>query len=176
MLLNNAFYAQNVDWYNSAESESILIQNSYPKGGPYPGITTQHFNHSYLVFFSRIENKSDSAIKIDLTIKTDPIPIPNSPGTYMQLYLPQDEMTTDKINQFSYGLDSVPLNQYESDYKKKLDPGEHCYFYTVAFFYQDKDVEYQQRGGNRIKLILDREQVILEMEPQVEYLKIGTIK
>ena len=33
-----------IDWYSESVQNDIVIQNSYPKGGPYEGPTTEHYS------------------------------------------------------------------------------------------------------------------------------------
>src|SRR5687767_9158609 len=41
----------NTKWYSETISDGVIIQNSFPKGGPYTGPTKKNFNYSTLVFF-----------------------------------------------------------------------------------------------------------------------------
>ena len=88
--------ALNIDWYSETENIGIVIQNSYPKGGSYTGPTTEHYNYSYLVFFTRVINRTDESIDLSVHFSADSTMIPNSPNTFMKLFLPEAKMTLTK--------------------------------------------------------------------------------
>ena len=166
----------NIDWYSECESNGIVIQNSYPKGGPYMGPSTNHFRPSYLVFFSRVINKTNKPFEIDLDFSSDSIPIPNSPNTYMKFFLPPETMTMEKRSLFSYGVTELKSLEESTHFEGKLNPGEDCLFYVVAIFYQTRnDIWKQERGGNRAELVLRGNDLFYKMSPQVESLKCGRI-
>lgn len=165
------------EWYSESETDGILIQNSFPKGGPYPGPTSEHFNYSYLVFFTRVVNKTEKAIELNVNFSADSVAIPNSPNTYMKLFLPPDEMSLDKQHQFSYGFKELKSFDEPTCFFKTLKPKEESLFYVVAIFYQtDKDAWQQYRGGNRAELVLKRKQLYYNLAPQVNSLPCGYIR
>ena len=102
LLISSLARAQdiNVDWYSEYTYDSITIQNSYPKGGPYTGPITEYYNYSYLVFFSRVINETGNPKELSLDFSADSIPIPNSPDTFVKLFLPTDTMTMEKTKPF----------------------------------------------------------------------------
>ena len=165
-----------VHWYSECSHEGITIQNSFPKGGPYPGQTHEFYNHSYLVFFTRITNDSKDTIDISVDFSDEPIVIPNSTNTYMRILLPSADMTMDKIPQFSYGLNELESLYGPTNYKNQLIPGEETIFYLVAFFYQTAPEAWQEyRGGNRAEFYIEGDQILFNMIPQIESLKCGKI-
>ena len=105
-MISTSGKGQNIhaDWYSESDYNGIIIQNSYPKGGPYTGPTEKHFNYSYLVFFSRVINETSHPIKLDLEFSADSVAIPGSPETYVKVFLPADTMTMEKRSLFSYGV------------------------------------------------------------------------
>ena len=162
------------EWYSEAISNGVLIQNSYPKGGPYPGPTTKHFNYSYLVFFSRIINVSEHPLEFALNFSADSIAIPNSPDTYVKLFLPSATMTFEKESLFSYGITELDSLDEATSFQGTLNPNEDCLFYVVAIFYQTKAEAWsQERGGNRAELILKGTNLFYRMLPQVDSLPCG---
>ena len=147
-----------VDWYSESKSNGVLIQNSYPKGGPYKGYVFEHFNYSYLVFFTRVVNETGSPIEMKIDFSADSVAIPNSPNTFMKLFLPPDEMTLDNYYLFSYGVTELESFDQPTQFQKKLKPNEDCLFYVVAIFYQtNADAWNEERGGNRTELVLKGE-------------------
>lgn len=166
----------NSDWYSETSTNGIIIQNSYPKGGPYPGPTKEFYNYSYLVFFTRIINETESPFELDINFSGDPFAIPNSPNTFMKLFLPSDTMSMDKRALFSYGITELESLEKPTSLKRKVMPKEDCLFYAVAIFYQTKaDAWRQERGGNRAELILEGQDLFYRIPPQVDYLPCGRI-
>jgi hypothetical protein len=165
-----------VKWHSESFTNGIRIQNSLPKGGPYKGPTQNHYNYSYLVFFSRVTNETDKPVEISLNFSADSVPIPNSPNTYMKLILPKDTMTMEKVPVFSYGLTELESLNRNTSLKRKINPKEDCLFYVVAIFYQTVEGEWsQERGGNRAQLILKGDQLFYNILPQVSSLSCGKI-
>jgi len=164
------------EYYSETETNGILIQNSYPKGGPYPGTTTKHHKYSYLVFFSRVENKTKKQVALNLHFSADSIPIPNSPFVFMKLFTPNIPMTLEKRDLFSYGMTELESLEEPTAFKSTLAPGEACLFYVVAIFYETTAMAYNQdRGGNRGELVLEGEQLYYSLPPQVASLACGEL-
>ena len=164
------------DWYSETENNGIIIQNSYPKGGPYKGPTKEHFNYSYLVFFTRIVNETDKTIDLDLNFSGDPFRIPNSPNTFVRLFLPSDKMSMDKRPLFSYGITELESLEQATQFQKTINPKEDVLFYVVAIFYQTEPEAWrQERGGNRAELVLKGQDLYYKMLPQVDSLPCGRI-
>lgn len=169
---------QEVDtkWYSETSSSGITIQNSYPKGGRYTGPTEKHFNYSYLVFFSRVVNETGNPAELSVNFSADSIPIPNSPDTFVKLFLPSDTMTLEKQSLFSYGITELASLEKSTRFQKKINPNEDCLFYVVAVFCQTKPGAFSQgRGGNRTELILKGQDLFYNMLPQVNSLPCGQI-
>lgn len=163
-------------WYSETANNGIIIQNSFPKGGPYTGSTISNYNHSYLVFFSRVINETQDSLELTVNFSADSIAIPNSPDTYVKLFLPSDTMTLDKRSLFSYGLTALESFEQPTEFKRKLSPKEDCLFYVVAIFYQTKDDAWrQERGGNRAELVLEGQELFYRMPPQIDSLPCGHI-
>ena len=115
-------------------------------------------------------------MKYQLIFSGDSIAIPNSPDTFMKLFLPQDTMTLEKENLFSYGVTELESLDSSTNFNKKLNPEEDCLFYTVAIFYQTKTDEWnQERGGNRAEFILKEQNLYYKISPQINSLFCGTI-
>ncbi|GAB5551429.1 MAG: hypothetical protein Sapg2KO_10200 [Saprospiraceae bacterium] len=164
------------DWYSETEYNGLIIQNSFPKGGLYQGPTKEKYHPSYLVFFSRVINETGKPVELDLNFSADSIAIPNSPNTFMKLFLPSDTMTLDKRSSFSYGLTELEGFDESTSFQRKLNPNEECLFYVVAFFYQPEAGAWvQERGGNRAELFIKGQDLFYRMLPQVDYLDCGKI-
>lgn len=178
ILLSSFAKAQSTDikWYSETSNNGITIQNSFPKGGPYTGPIKAHYNYSYLVFFTRIINETKNPIELTVNFTPDSIGIPNSPDTFMKLFLPPEVMTLKKQNLFSYGITELKSLDKSTQFQKHIKPKEDCLFYIVAIFYQTNiDAINQQRGGNRAELILDGQNLYYKMSPQIDSLHCGQI-
>ena len=163
-------------WYSETNNNGIIIQNSFPKGGPYTGQTKKHFNYSYLVFYSRVINQTEKAFELKINFPADSIGIPNSLDTFVKLFLPPDKMTLEKQNLFSYGVTEFESFDNATMFQKTLNPNEDCLFYVVAIFYQTKaSAQNQQRGGNRTELVLEGQQLFYKMLPQIDSMHCGEI-
>jgi hypothetical protein len=162
--------------YSETVRNGVRIQNSFPKGGPYLGGVKTGFNHSYLVFYTRIVNETENPITFEVNFDGTPFAIPGAPDTFMKLLLPSATMTAEKRSLFSYGIDELTPLGGASQFKKTLNPEEECFFYTVAFFYQTReDILPQDRGGNRGEFTLEGETLFYRILPQVEALRCGSV-
>ena len=163
-------------WYSENTANGIVLQNSFPKGGPYTGPTKKNFNYSYLVFFTRVINKTTIPLELAINFSADSIAIPNSPDTFVKLFLPTDTMTLDKQSLFSYGITELESFDKPTRFQRTISPDEECLFYVVAIFYQTKPTaQNQQRGGNRAELVLKGQDLFYRMPPQIDSLPCGHI-
>ena len=166
-----------INWYSETENNGIIIQNSFPKGGPYTGPTDKFYNYSYLVFFSRIKNQTVESIELSLEFTADSVAIPNSPNTFMKLFLPPDTMTLEKQHRFSYGITELDAFDKPTRFERSIKPEEDCLLYVVAIFYQTNvDAWNQERGGNRAELVLEGQSLFYRIPPQVDSLYCGQIQ
>lgn len=111
-----------------------------------------------------------------INFSADSIPIPNSPDTFVKLFLPSDTMTHDKQSLFNYGVRELESFEKPTRFQKTLGPDEECLFYVVAIFYQtNAAAQNQQRGGNRAELVLKGQNLFYRMSPQIDLLPCGQI-
>lgn len=163
-------------WYSKSENNGVIIQNSFNRGGPYTGNTNKHFNYSHLVYFTRVNNETKNPLELTVNFSADSIAIPNSPDTFVKLFLLPDTMTLDKPNLFSFGDIELDSFDQSTKFQRKLNPKEDCLFYVVAIFYQTTDGEWsQERGGNRAELVLKGQDLFYRMPPQIDSLHCGHI-
>lgn len=163
-------------WYSETNNNGVIIQNSFPKGGPYTGPTKKNFNYTYLVFFTRVINKTTTPLELAINFSADSIAIPYSPDTFVKLFLPADTMTLDKQSLFSYGITELESFDKPTRFQRTISPNEDCLFYVVAIFYQTKaNARDQQRGGNRAELVLKGQDLFYRMTPQIDSLPCGNI-
>jgi len=164
------------NWYSETNTNGVVIQNSFPKGGPYKGPTKRNFNYSHLVFFTRLVNETETPLELTINFSADSIPIPHSPDTFVKLFLPSDTMTQDKQSLFGYGVTELESFDKPTRFQKTINPNEECLFYVVAIFYQTKETEQNhQRGGNRAEFLLKGQDLFYRMSPQIDSLTCGQI-
>lgn len=164
------------DWYSASNTSGIVIQNSYPRGGPYTGPGRKYHNYSRLVFFSRVVNETSAPVELNITFSADSIPIPGSPDTFMKLFLPSDTMTYDKRFVFDYGVKHLETLDKPTAFKRTLKPKEEFLMYVVAIFYQTTaTAQNQDRGGNRAELVMQGEKLFYRIPPQLKSLPCGEI-
>jgi len=164
------------EWYSATNTNGIVIQNSFPKGGPYKGPTKRNFNYSHLVFFTRVVNETETPLELTINFSADSIPIPHSPDTFVKLFLPSDTMTHDKQSLYDYGVAELESFDKPTIFQRTLKPKEECLFYVVAIFYQTiATPENQDRGGNRAEFVLKGRDLFYRMSPQIDSLPCGQI-
>jgi hypothetical protein len=178
LLICSFVKGQSIDtkWYSETASNGVIIQNSFPKGGPYTGLTKKYYNYSYLVFFTRVINRTGNSLELSVNFSADSISIPNSPDTFVKLFLPPDTMTLDKKPLFSYGLTELETFDKSTKFQRTINPKEESLFYVVAIFYQTRNGAWsQERGGNRAELVLKGQDLFYRMPPQIDSLLCGRI-
>lgn len=165
-----------MDWYSESNTNGIVIQNSYPRGGPYTGPGRKYYNYSRLVFFTRVVNETTAPVELNIKLPADSVAIPGSPNTFMKLFLPSDTMTHDKRFVFDYGVKHLETLDKPTAFKRTLKPKEECLIYVVAIFYQTiATAQNQDRGGNRAELVMQGQKLFYRIPPQLKSLPCGEI-
>jgi len=165
-----------IGWYSETNTNGIVIQNSYPKGGPYTGPTKRNFNYTHLVFVSRVVNETVTPFELTINFSADSIPIPHSSDTFVKLFLPPDTMTHDKQSLFDYGVTHLKSLDKPTMFQRTIKPKEECLFYIVAIFYQTiATPENRDRGGNRAELVMKGQNLFYKMSPTIDSLICGQI-
>ncbi|SNR14712.1 hypothetical protein [Tenacibaculum jejuense] len=178
LLIHSNTKAQNTEikWYSESNNNGIILQNSFPKGGLYKGSKKEYFNYSCLVFFSRVINQTKKTVELTVDFPTDKIGIPNSPNTFVKLFLSSDKMSLEKQSLFNYGLTDFDTLDDSTIVQKTIQPNEDHLFYVIAIFFQTKnDAKNENRGGNRTELVLREDNLYYKMLPQIELMHCGKI-
>lgn len=164
------------EWYSETNTNGIVIQNSFPKGGPYTGPAKKNFNYSHLVFFTRVVNETGTPFELTINFSGDSIPIPHAPDTFVKLFLPSDTMTHDKQSLFGYGVTHLKSFDKPTMFQRTIKPKEECLFYVAAIFYQTiATPENRDRGVNRAELIMKGQDLFYRMPPTIDSLLCGQI-
>lgn len=168
--------AKKPEWYSESNTNGIIIQNSYPKGGPYLGPVKKNYNYSRLVFVTRVVNETSTPVELSISFSADSIAIPGSPNTFVKLFLPSDTMTLDKLPLFNYGVTNLKALDKPTRFHRTIKPKEACLFYVAGIFYQTvATAQNQSRGGNRAELVLQGQKLFYRMPPQIASLPCGEI-
>ena len=168
------------EWYSETVSKGIIIQNSFPKGGPYPGATEKNAHYSFLIFFTRVINETATPLELTINLPADSFATGEGGNVYVKLFLPPDTMTLDKESLYNYGitgLESFLDFNKPTMFQRTINPKEECLFYIGAVFYQARGTARtnQSRGGNRVELVLKGQDLFYRMIPQIDSLPCGYI-
>lgn len=124
--------------YTDSAEQSIIIQNSLPKGGQrYTDPTGNTF--VYAVFWTHIANETANPVEVTLSFPADSLVLPSSANTYVKFRIPSDAMTPDKQSMFNYGLTDLATvledaSNTASSLRKSIDPHASYAFYVVTLF------------------------------------------
>lgn len=166
--------------YTDSDGKSIIIQNSFPRGGPYTGSSGKNANYSFLIFFTRIINETATPLELTINFPADSFATGEGGNVYLKLFLPPDTMTLDKASLSKYGITGLEsfldINK-PTMFQRTINPKEECLFYTGAVFYQARGTVWkdESRGGNRAELVLKGQDLFYSMIPQIESLPCGQI-
>ena len=166
--------------YTDSDGKSIIIQNSFPRGGPYTGSTGKNSNYSFLIFFTRIINETATPLELTINFPADSFATGEGGNVYLKLFLPPDTMTLDKESLSNYGitgLESFLDFNKPTMFQRTINPKEECLFYIGSVFYQARGTAWkdESRGGNRAELVLEGQDLFYRMPPQINSLPCGHI-
>lgn len=126
-------YIHNELKYTDSSGNSVIVQNSLPKGGlRYINSGQQSF--PFVIFWTRIINATDGPLEIKIDFPADSFP---SPGSYLKLFLLPDTMTFDRLSLFNYGIKDLASFLDSSFHRpthlnKIIQPKEACAFYIAV--------------------------------------------
>ncbi|MFI5130261.1 MAG: hypothetical protein ACHQFX_09735 [Chitinophagales bacterium] len=169
-----------IKWYSESASKGVIIQNSFPKGGPYIDSAGKYTGYSFLIFFTRVINETASPLELTINFPADSFATGDWGNVYLKLFLPPDTMTFDKESLYNYGvtgLESFLDFNKPTMLERTINPKEEFLFYTGTVFYQARGTERtnRPRGGNRAELVLHEQDLFYRMVPQIDSLPCGHI-
>ena len=146
--------------YTNAAGQVVVIQNSLPKGGG-GYVHAADKQYSYVIFWTRITNKSATPLRVTMNCPADPITMFPSPTSHIRILLPPDTMTLDKVALGDYGLTSLQSFVDErfkkpSTLEKTINPQEDHLFYMTVLM-------HQARGTARAALTLRNDDLSLQI-------------
>ena len=136
--------------YTDSKGRVLTVHSSLPKGGG--GYTNSSGKrYSYVIFWTRLINESNSSVELTMKFPSDPLTIFPSPDSHIRIFLPPDTMTLDKVQLGDYGLNlqsflDAGFNK-PGTLQKTINPKEEYLFYIPVLF-------YQARGTTRTALVL----------------------
>jgi len=150
--------------YTDSTGKGIIIQNSYPRGGGLIYMTNDIQQYGHAVFWTRIINKTDKALELNVNFPADSFLIYPSLHTHFKLLVPQDIMTLDKVSVFSFGFDGVRTfvanNFYQpSRLQRTIQPNEETMFYVVLLSH----VPTSERGISRTGFFLSGQDLVYKL-------------
>ena len=118
--------------YTDSTGRSVIIQNSYPKGGEYRDSTGNIIRNTkdfaYVIFWTRVVNESATPLELSIHFPADFPP----PYSYLKLFLPPDTMKIDKKSLYNYGVTGLAGFGKPTKLQKTINPKEEYYFYIAA--------------------------------------------
>lgn len=158
--------------YTDVAGKGIMIQNGFPRGG---GLihTSEEMEYGHAVFWSRVVNKTEKPIELNIYFPADSIIIYPSPHVHFKLLVPPDTMTLDQVSVYSYGLKDIPTfvesNFHQpSQLQRTVLPNEASIFYVIllshlstsdkgisrtGLFLKDQDFYYRLTSPLGVKTI-----------------------
>ncbi|RDC58250.1 hypothetical protein DU508_04750 [Pedobacter chinensis] len=121
--------------YIDSNCASLIIQNSFPRGGTkYTDLNGRVYN--YVIFFTRLINETDNPLELKINFPVNSYEVPSLPDKYFKILIPPDTMTLDKEPLFNYGLTHLEsfLNKgihKSSSLKRTINSKESSGFYVV---------------------------------------------
>jgi len=136
---------QNKNWeyskvvYSSSVKNKIIITNSLPKGGGIVFYKGKEYN--YFIFWTNVRNEAPSPL--DLKIKFPTIISFKSKESNVKVAFTKSNMTTDKVQEFDYGLTGISslLNNESNqlkDLNNRISPFKNYLFYSAIFIHKTK--------------------------------------
>jgi uncharacterized protein (UPF0333 family) len=121
--------------YADSIGKRIIIENGFPKGGM-KYIDSNGDSYNYIVFWTRIINKTDNTLELKLNVPVDSYEVSSLPGKYYKILIPTDTMTPEKIPLLNYGLTGLKAfldnNIHKSSsLKRTINPKESSGFYVL---------------------------------------------
>ena len=121
--------------YYDSLNKKITIQNSLPKGG-LKYIAPNGKEYVYVVFWTSITNERASDLQLVIDFPIESFTVPSSPNVNFNLYIPNEEMTLERVPLFNYGLDLKSFLDENIDKPPELvrtiSPSESHLLYVIA--------------------------------------------
>ncbi len=163
--------------YTDSTGKGIIIQNSYPRGGGLiytKGI--QQYGHA--VFWTRVVNKTDKTLELNVHFPADSILVYPSPHAHFKLLVPPDTMTLDQVSVFGFGLENIKTfvesNFHQaSQIRRTIPSNEESIFYVVLLSH----LPTSDQGVSRTGLFLNEQNLFYRLSSPlgVKFIPCGRI-
>jgi hypothetical protein len=137
--------------YADATGNRVIFENSVPKGGGYIGSDGKRY--PYVVFYTQVTNQTINPVHLQIRFPSDSLEFPLSSGNNVELFVPSDTMTNDKVSLIGYGL---PIEKYfekgahkSHSFERTILPKDSTAFYVVML--SDKGINGTIRTGLSLK-------------------------
>lgn len=146
--------------FSDIKGNAINVTNSLPKGG---GTYTDSSGntYSYVIFWYKVTNESEVPLSLEIDFPAKPHAIFKTPNSHIQIVLPTEPMTSEKISMIDYGL--LNLKDFlDSEFGeprsivKKINPKEDDYFYITVLI-------HEARGSARSSIILKEGELFYQL-------------
>ena len=163
---------QNKNWeyskvvYSSSVKNKIIITNSLPKGGGIVSYKGKEYN--YFIFWTNVRNEASSPLDLKINYPTS-ISF-KSKESNVKVAFTKSNMTTDKVQEFDYGLTGISslLNNESNqlkDLNNRISPFKNYLFYSTIFIHKtmwpvraeyilkDKKLFYRITAGTDVVMV-----------------------
>lgn len=143
--------------YTDATGNSVIIQNSGPRGGwGFTDATGIRFGHR--VFWTRVINEANTPLELTITFPADSFALPD-PDSYMKVFLHPDGLTQESKTSFDgrkatdYALklflDTTSLKSLchiATKLQRTINPKGELLFYTVVLRHHQRGINSPRAG------------------------------
>lgn len=152
--------------YTTFSGNGITIVNSLPKGGSLAPDGSQFIDpegrrYAFANFWTQIQNHTSQIIDFQLDFQKARFPIFHTPGSYLMLFIPEEEVNLNDLSRFNYGLEDIEnkLNEHFNQPVKRhyqLLQGDSVTFYVAT-------LSFNAAGTPRAQLLMNGHTLFYEV-------------
>jgi hypothetical protein len=152
--------------YTPFSEGKITILNSFPKGGSLDSDGSQYQDaqgrqYAFANFWTQVQNHTPKIMELHIDFRQTTFPIFKTPGSFLQLLIPDDLVNLDQLDFFNYGLKDIQNkfdqnNHQPARQQYRLNPGE-----SVTFFVST--LSYNAAGTPRAQMMLKGNNLFYEV-------------
>lgn len=152
--------------YTTFSGNGISIINSLPKGGSLAPDGSQYADtegrrYAFANFWTQIQNNTSQIFDVKLDFQKARFPIFHTPGSYLMLFIPEEEVNLDDLSLFNYGLKDIEnkLDKHFNHPVKRqyqLLPGDSVTFYIAT-------LSFNAAGTPRAQLLMNGNALFYEV-------------
>lgn len=164
--VNMARYIYSDSTYTPFPEGEITIVNSFPKGGSLAPDGSQYQDsqgrqYAFANFWTQVQNHTNKIMELHIDFRKTTFSIFKTPGSFLQLYIPDKLVDLDQLDRFNYGLEDIQ-NKLDANIHQParqeylLNPGEFLTFYVAT-------ISYNAAGTPRAQMILKESALFYEV-------------